>query len=82
VIVKNNAGVDMDGQVSASVIPWDFDFTNNVQGGRVSGTEAPCTIVAMALAGAQWVSASFTISAATGIAVPVNPPNELNYANA
>jgi hypothetical protein len=82
VIVKNNAGVDMDGQVSASVIPFDFDFSNNVQGGRIPATEAPCTIISMALAGAQWVSASFTISAATGISVPVNPSNELNYANA
>ena len=82
IIVKDNSSTDMDAVISAATIGWDFDYTNNVQGGRTAASDAPCTIVAIAKDGAEWISAGFTISAATGISVPVNGGDERNYENA
>jgi hypothetical protein len=81
VIVNNNAGTPLDGQITTGTTAWDFDYTNNNQGGRTPGTNAECVVVALALDGAQWVDANFTISAATGINVPVNGGDERNYSN-
>jgi hypothetical protein len=81
VIVQENDSTPMDAQVSAASIAWDFDYTNNNQGGRTANSPAPCTIVAIAKDGAEWTEASFTITAATGITVPVNANDERNYEN-
>lgn len=82
IIVDDNSGTDMDGLITAGTIAFDFDFTNNVQDGRTAATTANCTIVAIAKDGAEWIDASFTIPAATGINVPVNGGDERNYENA
>ncbi|RLC37027.1 hypothetical protein DRH27_04320 [Candidatus Falkowbacteria bacterium] len=81
VIVKDDGGTDMDGLITAATIGWDFDYTNNVQGGRTANQDAACTIVAIAKDGAEWIDATFTISASTGINVPVNGGDERNYEN-
>lgn len=82
VIVKDNSSTDMDAQITAAAISWDFDYSNNVQGGRTAATDAPCTIVAIAKDGSEWIDASFTITASTGISVAVNGGDERNYENA
>lgn len=82
IIVDNDAGTDLDAQITAKTIAWDFDYTNNNQGGRTPNTPAPCTIVAISKDGAEWAEASFTISAATGLNIPVNGNDERNYENA
>lgn len=79
VIVNDNSGTSLDAEVTAANIPFDFDYTNNNQGGRTPGTDASCTLVALALDGATWTASSFTITQNTGINVPVNPNDELNY---
>ena len=80
-IVKDDGGTDMDGQITAGTIAWDFDYTNNIQGGRTPNADAPCTLVAIAKDGAEWILASFTITEGTGINVPVNANDERNYEN-
>jgi hypothetical protein len=80
-IVKDDGATDMDAQITAASIAWDFDYTNNVQGGRTANQDAPCTLVAIAKDGAEWILANFTITAATGITVPVNAGDERNYEN-
>ena len=81
VIVDNNAGADITGTITAGTIAFDFDYDNNVQGGRTAGTNADVTIVAQGLNGATWVAATLTISRATGLSVSVNADDERNYAN-
>ena len=81
IIVDNNAGSDITGQITAGSIAFDFDYTNNVQGGRTANTDADITIIAMGKAGARWTAASFTIGQATGQNMPVNAANELVYSN-
>lgn len=81
IIVKNNAGVDITGQITSSSIAFDFDYSNNVQGGRTQNTDASVTVVAQGLNGAEWVLATGTITKSTGIAISVNAGDERNYAN-
>lgn len=81
IIVQDNSGTELDAVIDAADISFDFDYTNNNQGGRTPDSDAPCTVVALAKDGAEWIDASFTISKATGISVPVNGGDERNYDN-
>ena len=82
VIVEDNAGpTAMSGTITAASIGWDFDYTNNVQGGRTGNTDAPIRVVAQALDGAEWIDATHTITAATGQNIAINAGDERNYAN-
>lgn len=83
-IVNNNSGSPLSGQITAATIAFDFDYTNNQQGGRnpsSTGVAAPCRLVAQALNGAEWTEVAFTITNATGITVTVNANDERNYSN-
>lgn len=81
VIVKNNSDADITGQITAASIAFDFDYDNNVQGGRTAGTDAAVSIVAQGLPGATWVLTTFTITRATGQSITINADDERNYAN-
>jgi len=81
VIVTNNSAVAMTGQITGATIAWDFDYTNNSDGGRLPNANAPITLVAIAKDGAEWVEVAHTITAATGQNVAVNAGDERNYEN-
>ncbi len=80
-IVDNNAGTDIDNEITAASIGFDFDYSNNNQEGRTANTDAPIYVVAIAYDGAQYVLASHTITKSTGQSIPVNAVDELNYEN-
>lgn len=81
IIVNNNSGNPITGQITAATINFDFDYDNNVQGGRTGGTDAAVWVVAQGLSGATWVAASYTITRATGQSITVNADDERNYSN-
>jgi len=81
VIVDDDGGIDIDGQITAGSIPWDFAYTTNAQGGRTPDTNADVTIVAQGLEGAQWVLTTYTITKNTGQTISINASDERNYAN-
>ena len=81
IIVDDNSGTDITGQITAASIAFDFDYDNNVQGGRTSGTDAPVAVIAQGTSGAQWVDGLFTLSQATGLSFPLNAATERVYAN-
>ena len=81
IIVDDNSGTDITGQITAANIAFDFDYTNNSQGGRTPNTDADIVIVAQGIPGARWVEASFTIGQSTGQSMPVNAADELVYSN-
>lgn len=82
ILVDDNSGTDISGTVGgASSVAFDFDYDNNVQGGRTAGTDAAITIVAVGLSGAQHVIATGTITRATGQNFSLVAPLERNYAN-
>lgn len=81
-LIDNAAGSDIAGNVSAqpSVIVT-FDYDNNVQGGRTSGTDAAFTAIGIGLATGQHVKATGTIGRSTSNSVALVAPLERNYAN-
>ena len=81
VIVEDNSDVDIDGEVDSAQIGWDFDYTNNNQGGRTPNEDADVTVVAIAYDGAQYTTVAYTITESTGQNIAINPVDELNYEN-
>lgn len=79
IVVDNNAGTDIKGAVGAAQISFDFDYDNNVQGGRTSG-DASVILIAIGLETGQYVrSAAFTITRDTGLSFSVTSSLERNY---
>jgi hypothetical protein len=81
IIVDNNAGADIAGAIGATSIGFDFDYDNNVQGGRTPGTNAAVRLRAIGLETAQNAQASFTITRAVGLTFSLTAALERNYSN-
>lgn len=81
VIVDDNSATDITGTITAGTIAFDFDYTNNSQGGRTANTDADIVVIAQGIPGARWIEAAYTITQATGQTVPVNAADELVYSN-
>lgn len=82
VVVDDNLGVDMAGNVSGlSSVTLTFDYDNNVQGGRTQATDADVTVVGIGLSTGQYVSATTTIARSTSNTVSLVAALERNYQN-
>jgi len=81
ILVNDNAGSPITGNVSSASIPFDFDYDGNTQGGRSSGTDAPIVIRAIGLDTAQFVEATGSITQATGLSFTLVSALERNYSN-
>jgi len=82
IVNDDTGGTPISGDITATSLNWDFDYTNNVQDGRTANTDAPIIVVAQSLNTAEWISATHTITKATGQTIAVNSGDERNYANA
>ena len=71
IVVKNTTGLDS----------YNFDYTNNVQGGRTGATDAPVWIVALGLSTGQYVAQSGTIGEGPGQNFSVTAALERNYSD-
>jgi len=81
IIVQDNSNADIDFQIDAASVNWDFAYTTNSQNGRGADTPLAVTVVAQGLGGAQWILVTYTITGASGQTITVNAPDERNYAN-
>jgi hypothetical protein len=81
IVVNDDGGSPITGEITALTIPFDFDYTNNAQGGRTPNADAAITVIALGKSGARWTQGSFTIVQATGQNFPVNAADELVYSN-
>jgi hypothetical protein len=82
IIVDNNAGADITGAASSASIAFDYDYDNNTQGGRTSGTNAACVLKAIGLELGQYVQVSgLTITRSTGLVFTATAALERNYSN-
>lgn len=81
--VNNNVGSPIQGSTYLGGFgdPFDFDFDNNVQGGRTAGTNAVVLVKAIGFASGQYVETTGTITQATGIAITLVSALERNYNN-
>lgn len=81
VLVDDNDGVDMTGNVSgASSVTLTFNYDGNVQGGRTAGTDAAVTVKGIGLATGQSVKATGTIIRGT-TTISLVAALERNYEN-
>jgi hypothetical protein len=80
-LVENNSTVDITGQITAASIACDFDYDNNVQGGRTAATDAEVVITAQGTEDSEWIFGEFTITRTTGLSFPINAPDERTYLN-
>ena len=82
ILVDDESGTDISGTVGGnSSVTFTFDYDGNTQGGRTAGTDAPVTVVAIGLSSAQYVSATATLTRATGQTISLVAPLERNYSN-
>tara|TARA_R110000851_G_C13089506_1_gene566732 strand:+ start:1896 stop:3227 length:1332 start_codon:yes stop_codon:yes gene_type:complete len=82
IIVDDNNSVDIQGTVSANAsITFDFDYDNNVQGGRTAGTDADVTVVSIGADTSQYVIATGTITRSVGQTISLVAPLERNFNN-
>jgi len=81
IVVNDDGGSPITGEITATSIAFDFDYTNNIQGGRTANVNADIVIIALGKGGARWTQGSFTITQSTGQNFPVNAANELVYSN-
>ncbi|MEO2054743.1 MAG: hypothetical protein ABGX83_05530 [Nitrospira sp.] len=80
ILVDNNAGADIVGAISALTAAFDFDYDNNVQGGRTAATNANVVLVAAGAEKAQVaVVKGLIITRATGLAFSILPAQERNF---
>ncbi len=80
VTVKNASGVDITGAIGVASIPFDFDYDNNVQGGRTAGTDAPVTIVAVRPGFGKYVVATGVLTRSKSIALSLVSEQDRVYA--
>lgn len=80
-LVNDNGGSPITGNVPGASVAFDFDYTNNTQGGRTGGTDAEVTIRAIGLDLAQFVETTGTIAQATGQTFSLVAALERNYEN-
>lgn len=82
ILVNNNTGNPISGSVGGDPeIEFDFDYDNNVQGGRTAGTNAAVTVVAIGLDTGQFVKTTSTITRSTANTISLVAALERNYSN-
>ena len=81
IIVDDNGGSDITGQVSAASIAFDYKYDGNIQGNRAAGSDAVVVIQAQGLFDSEWIDAEFTITRTTGLTFNVTAGDERNYDN-
>jgi hypothetical protein len=81
IIVDNNSDADIAGNVPGASTSFDFDYDNNVQGGRTASTDANIILRAIGLDLAQFVETTGVITQNVGLSFSLVAPLERNYSN-
>lgn len=81
IVVNDNSGSPITGTVGATSIGFDFDYDNNVQGGRTAGTTANVIVRVLGTDVAVNAEGSGAITNAVGLSISVSNPLERNYLN-
>ncbi len=82
IIIDDNSGTDITGTVTGqATIAWDFDYDNNIQGGRTAGTDAAYVLRVIGLTTAQFAEVSGTIGRSVGQNISITSALERNYVN-
>ncbi len=80
-LVDDNSGINISGDITGSTVSFDFDYDGNTQGGRTAGTDAEVTVVAIGLGTGQYVSTTSTLTRSNANNISLVASLERNYAN-
>jgi len=80
-LVDDAAAADITGNVPGASVAFDFDYDNNVQGGRTASTSAEITLRAIGTDTAQYVETTGTITNSTSLTFSLVSALERNYSN-
>lgn len=81
IVVNDNSGSPITGTIVATTIAFDFDYDNNVQGGRTANSVAAIIVRVLGTDVAVNAEATSSITRTTGLSVSVTAPLERNYLN-
>lgn len=81
IIVNDNVGSPIEGNVTGSSVQFTFDYDGNTQGGRTPATDANVTLVAIGLDKAQYVKATGAIGRTNANSLSLVASLERNYSN-
>ncbi len=82
IIVQDNGASDIAFNIGGLSTPFDFDYDNNVQGGRASGTNANVALQAAGKETGQFaIVKGLVITRAVGLSFAVTSARERNYEN-
>lgn len=82
ILVQDKDNINISGAIGAqNSVSFTFNYDSNNQGGRTPGTDAPITIAAIGLSGAQYVNTTSNISKSTNNSITLTSSYERNYAN-
>lgn len=82
VIVQDNNSTNITGLIGGQAsLQFSFNYDGNIQGGRTQGTDAPVVLVAIGLSGAQYASATSTLTRSTANSISLVAASERNYTN-
>lgn len=79
IIVENFNKEDINGEISEEQIFWNFDFTHNIQGGRISNEDVAVVIVAISCDEGQYTKINHTITKSIGQNIKIDAIDELNF---
>jgi hypothetical protein len=79
VTVNDASGTPIAGTITAGVINFTFDWTNNVQGGRTGGVDAAVTVVAGNASKAKPVVATGVLGASKAISISLVAETDRAY---
>jgi hypothetical protein len=82
IIVNDDLAADVTGLISGTDFSFSFDYSNNVQGGRTSNTDAQVLCKAIGQESAQYAQSTVqTIQSGVALTIPVVAQTERNFAN-
>lgn len=79
IVVTNSLSVPIQGNIPSSNLQFSFSYTNNAQGGRTPGTDAPVTIVAFNPGYARPLALSYTITASKANDIILTSASDVAY---
>ena len=83
ILTEDNSGTSISGDINGnSEIDFDFDYDNNVQGNRTSGTDVNITAIAIGLNTGQYVKTNATITRSNANTISFVASQERQYQNA
>lgn len=80
ITVEDNSGNPIEGTISSGVIPFTYDYDNNIQGGFAAGTDRDVVLIGVTPGHAKYTVFEGTLTRAQGLVFSLVAQTETAYA--